>query len=185
MGVIPIIVLKLIEILQVFPDMWRRLERWLGVSTGRNDLSLYHKALERGLGLEKKTVGGSFQRQVGFRDIAQVNWKSPLGSPLSFLPCRVPWTSLVLYPIFKSFLTIEDSISLNRSCDFLQARVQLNHEAEMWLFPHDSPMLEGTHFLARPEPNMAQGRKHRTMRLVLVFFSYAMRYVQCAMRFPI
>src|SRR4030067_3104027 len=90
MGLIPIIVLKLTEILQIFPGMWNRLGKWLGVSTGWDYLSLWRSALERGLGLEKKTIGSSFQREVGFRDITKVNWKSPSGSPLSFLPCRVP-----------------------------------------------------------------------------------------------
>ncbi len=90
MGLIPIIVLKLIEILRIFPEMWSRLGKWLGVSTGWDYLSLYRSALERSLGLEKKNIGPSFQREVGFRDIIKVNWKSPLGSPLSFLPCRIP-----------------------------------------------------------------------------------------------
>jgi hypothetical protein len=86
----PIIVLKLTEILQIFLRMWNRLEEGPGVSTEWNYLSIYRFALERGLGLEKKTIGSSFQREVGFRDIAKVNWKLPSGSPLSFLPCRVP-----------------------------------------------------------------------------------------------
>ena len=90
MGVIPIIVLKLIEILRVFPETWKRLERWLGVSTGRDDFSLCRSALERGLGLEKKNLECSFHREAGFRVITKVNWKSPLGSSSSFLSCQVP-----------------------------------------------------------------------------------------------
>jgi hypothetical protein len=106
MGLIPIIVLKLTEILQIIPGMWSRLEKGLGVSTGWNCLSLYRSALERGLGLEKNTIGSSFQREVGFRNITKVNWKSPLGSPLSFLPCRVPLNHpcFLSHPGFLSFL---------------------------------------------------------------------------------
>jgi hypothetical protein len=106
MGLIPIIVLKLTEILQIFPGMWSRLEKWLGVSTARDCLSLYRSAFERGLGLGKKTIGTSFQREVGFRHITKVNWKSPLGSPLSFLPCRVPLNRpcFLSHPEFLSFL---------------------------------------------------------------------------------
>src|SRR4030042_2309284 len=90
MGLIPIIVLKLAEILQIFPEMWSRLEEWLGVSTGWNYLALDHSVLERVLALMRRDNGSPFQRKVGFRDITKINWKLPSGSPLSFLPCRVP-----------------------------------------------------------------------------------------------
>ena len=83
MGLIPIIVLKLTEILQILPERRSRLGKRLEVFKG------WHSALERSLGLEKENLGFSFQREVGFRDIAKVNWKSSLRSPLSFLPCRV------------------------------------------------------------------------------------------------
>ena len=61
MGLIPIIVLKLAEILQIFPEMWSRLEEWLGVSTGWNYLSLYHSVLERGLALREETMDPPFK----------------------------------------------------------------------------------------------------------------------------
>jgi hypothetical protein len=35
-------------------------------------------------------------------------------------------------------------------------------------FLYDSRMFEGTHFVAGPEPNMAQGRKHQPMKMVFV-----------------
>ncbi len=90
MGLIPMIVLKWIQILRIFHELERRFEGRLEASTGQNCFSLRRPAPERGWGLEKETAECPFRRKVEFRDIAKGNWKSPSGSPSSILPCQVP-----------------------------------------------------------------------------------------------
>lgn len=90
MGSIPMIVWKLIEILQKFPRIRSRLGEWLEVSMESDHSSLYRSALEAGLSLEKKTIDSFFYRKVGFPNIMKLKWKSTSGSPSFFLPCQVP-----------------------------------------------------------------------------------------------
>jgi len=86
------IVWKLIEILQNFPKMWSRWGRWLMISIKLDHLSLYRSPLKGGLVMEEKrnNTDSFFQRKAGFCIIMKVNWKSTLGLPSIFLPCRVP-----------------------------------------------------------------------------------------------
>jgi hypothetical protein len=93
MGLIPMIIWKLIGILQNFPKMWSRCGKGLKVSIKPDHLILYRSPLKGGLVMEKKRniTDSSFQGKAGFRIIMKVNWKSTLGSPSLFLPCRVPW----------------------------------------------------------------------------------------------
>ena len=64
MGLIPIIVLKLAEILQIFPEMWSRLEELLGGSTGRDYLPLSCAVLEGDFVLEKRDNESPFRGEV-------------------------------------------------------------------------------------------------------------------------
>ena len=50
-------------------------------------------------------------------------------------------------------------------------------------FLHDSPVIEGAHFVTDPDP--VQRREDRTMKKVFVLCSNAMRDVQRATRFLI
>ncbi len=90
MGLIPIIVLKWVEILRLFHELRRRFERKLQASTGQDCFLLRRSALERIRGLEKKTDGRPFRTEVESRDITKGHWKSPSGLSLSVLPCQVP-----------------------------------------------------------------------------------------------
>ena len=94
MGLIPMIVWKLIGILRNFPKMWSRGGIWLKISIKTDHLTLYRSPFQGGLVLEKKRdiLDSSFQEKAGFRIIMKVNWKSTLGFPSLFLPCRVPWS---------------------------------------------------------------------------------------------
>jgi len=93
MGLIPMIVWKLIGILRNFPKMWSRGGIGLKISIKADHLTLYRSPFKGGLVLEKKRniLDSSFQEKAGFRIIMKVNWKSTLGFPILFLPCRVPW----------------------------------------------------------------------------------------------
>ena len=52
----------------------------------------------------------------------------------------------------------------------------MNHAAQMLLSCHDEPCPEVSLPVAGPEPNMVQGRKVSTMKIVFVFCNDAMRY---------
>lgn len=87
MGLIPMILWKVIEILQEFPRTWTRLGKWLEISMESDHSSFYRFALETDLRLERKTVDSSFQGKVGFPNIVKLNCQSTSGSPSFFLPC--------------------------------------------------------------------------------------------------
>jgi hypothetical protein len=91
MGLIPMIVWKLIGILRNFPKM-ESMEIVKDLYQTRPSTP-YRFPLKGGLVLEKKRdiLDSSFQEKAGFRIIMKVNWKSTLGFPSLFLPCRVPW----------------------------------------------------------------------------------------------
>jgi hypothetical protein len=107
-GSIPLMLWKMVEILQGFSGMGSQRGKWPGAPIEPDTLSLYRFALEAGLARERNrnTAGSFVQGKAGFRNITKVNWQSTSGSPLSFLPCRVPLNlpCLLSHPKFLSFL---------------------------------------------------------------------------------
>jgi hypothetical protein len=92
MGLIPMIVLKLIEILQKFSRIRSRLGKGLEIFIKSDYLSIDCSPVEADLSMVRKriTMDSSFREKVGFRNIMKENWKSTSGSPSFFLPCQVP-----------------------------------------------------------------------------------------------
>jgi len=93
MSLIPMIVWKLIEILQKFSEIWSQLGKWLEVSIEFDHPSLDLLPLEAGLLMEKKRKTNDFfsQGEVGFHNIMKVHWKSTSRFSSFFLPClRLP-----------------------------------------------------------------------------------------------
>ena len=74
---IPMIVWKLIKILQKFPRIWSQLGRWLEVSIESDPPSFDRFALEVGLNMDEKknTIDSFFQGKTGFHDIMKAHWK--------------------------------------------------------------------------------------------------------------
>jgi hypothetical protein len=65
----------MIEILQMFLNMRSRWEKGFGFET-------FTRAKEW-----RRIIDSLFEKNVGFHNIKQANWKSPSGFPSFFLPC--------------------------------------------------------------------------------------------------
>jgi hypothetical protein len=89
MGLIPMIVLKLIEILQKFSRIRSRLGKGLEILIQSDHLLNDCSPVEADLSMVRQriTMGSFFREKVGFRNIMKENWKSTSGSPSFFLPC--------------------------------------------------------------------------------------------------
>jgi hypothetical protein len=92
MSLIPMIVWKLIEILQKSPKVWSRLGKWLKVSIEFDHPSLDRSPLETDLLMEEKknTVNFFSQGEVGFHNIMKVHWKSTSRFSSFFSPPPAP-----------------------------------------------------------------------------------------------
>jgi len=89
MGLKPMILLKMIEILLKFPDVWDRLKKIMEVlnQTDHPLPDLYTVAVDLRKAKWKKATSPPFA--VGFLNVRQTDCFSPSGSRLSFLPSRV------------------------------------------------------------------------------------------------
>ena len=80
MGLIPTIIGKVIEILQM--------------SLGKRS------QFEMNLGMRRVTLGSPLLGAVGFDKFIKAHWRSPLGFSPLFLPCRVPMNSSFSLPLY-------------------------------------------------------------------------------------
>ena len=108
MGLIPLILWEMVEILHRFPARENRLGKRTEAPIDTDYRPLCLSGLETGPVSKKGriTIDLARRRKAGFRNIAKVNWQSRLGASLPFLPFPLPLNhpGFLSHPEFLSFL---------------------------------------------------------------------------------